>query len=164
MQEKKTQNPSLSVTHETMHGNQWKRTEKQRAEPQCEGKPSQRAHPLGPATSLSREQLTTESWGREGVWGRVGEGELTLRCPSCQRSTHTLLTASPSRTLVSVSLMGISEVLPVIFTFRLVKCDQGETLLMKWTRRWTFCVCSFFPVQDGETEPVADRKHSLLIP
>lgn len=40
MQEKKTQNPSLPVTHETLHGNQWKRTQKQRGEPQCAGNPS----------------------------------------------------------------------------------------------------------------------------
>jgi len=32
MQEKKTQNPSLPVTHETMHGNQEKRTQKSKEE------------------------------------------------------------------------------------------------------------------------------------
>lgn len=71
MQEKKTQNPSLSVTHETMHENQWKRTEKQRAEPQCGGggDPSQREPPRGPVTSLSREELSTESWGVTGGGG-----------------------------------------------------------------------------------------------
>lgn len=62
MQEKKTQNPSLPVTYETMHGNQWKITQKQRGNPQCAGNPSHRVDPLGPTTFLNiREQLAGES-------------------------------------------------------------------------------------------------------
>lgn len=52
MQEKKTQNPSLPVTHETMHGNQWKRTQKRKTT-MCRESLTQRVNPLGPFTFLN---------------------------------------------------------------------------------------------------------------